>query len=197
VANENKDGKAGETTPPATPSKVEGTQESNKIDSVNQEDLNTSLAAKDAEIDKLKAEHQEFKDKLKPEIEKITEENKALKAEHQEFKDKLKPEIEKITEENKALKAEHQEFKDKLKPEIEKITEENKALKADNAKLKAALDKATAKSKAKKGDPKFIVINAFRGTKDGEGIFELESDVSHLDADRLDSLVERGLVKKV
>lgn len=147
MANENKDGKAGETTPPATPSKVEGTQESNKIDSVNQEDLNTSLAAKDAEIDKLKAEHQEFKDKLKP--------------------------------------------------EIEKITEENKALKADNAKLKAALDKATAKSKAKKGDPKFIVINAFRGTKDGEGIFELESDVSHLDADRLDSLVERGLVKKV
>ena len=147
MANENKDGKAGETTPPATPSKVEGTQETNKIDSVNQEDLNTSLAAKDAEIDKLKKEHQEFKDKLKP--------------------------------------------------EIEKITEENKALKADNAKLKAALDKATAKSKAKKGDPKFIVINAFRGTKDGEGIFELESDVSHLDADRLDSLVERGLVKKV
>ncbi|TCV17124.1 hypothetical protein EDC17_101141 [Sphingobacterium alimentarium] len=146
MANENKDGKAGETTP-ATPSKVEGTQETKKADSVNQEEVNTSLAAKDAEIEKLKAEHQEFKDKLKPEIEKITEENKALKAE--------------------------------------------------NTKLKAALDKATAKSKAKKGDPKYIVINAFRGTKDGEGIFELESDVSHLDSDRLDSLIERGLVKKV
>lgn len=146
MANENKDGKAGETTP-ATPSKVEGTQETKKADSVNQEKVNTSLAAKDAEIEKLNAEHQEFKDKLNPEIEKITEENKALKAE--------------------------------------------------NAKLKAALDKATAKSKAKKGDPKYIVINAFRGTKDGEGIFELESDVSHLDSDRLDSLIERGLVKKV
>lgn len=125
VANENKDGKAGETTPPATPSKVEGTQETNQADSVNQE------------------------------------------------------------------------FKDKLKPEIEKITEENKALKADNAKLKAAVEKATAKSKAKKGDPKYIVINAFRDSKGSEGIFELDTDVSHLDADRLDSLVERGLVKKV
>jgi len=146
VANENKDGKAGETTP-AAPSKVEGTQETKKADSVNQEEVNASLAAKDAEIEKLKAEHQEFKDKLKPEIEKIQEDNKSLKAE--------------------------------------------------NAKLKTALDKATAKSKAKKGDPKFIVINAFRGTKEGEGIFELESDVSHLDADRLESLIERGLVKKV
>lgn len=146
MANENKDGKAGETTP-AAPSKVEGTQETKKADSVNQEEVNASLAAKDAEIEKLKAEHQEIKDKLKPEIEKIQEDNKSLKAE--------------------------------------------------NAKLKNALDKATAKSKAKKGDPKFIVINAFRGTKEGEGIFELESDVSHLDAERLENLIERGLVKKV
>jgi regulator of replication initiation timing len=146
VANENKSEKAGDNAP-ATPSTVEGTQNANQAGSVNQDDVNASLAAKDAEID--------------------------------------------------ALKAEHQEFKDKLKPEIEKITEENKSLKAENAKLKTALDKATAKSKAKKGDPKFIVINAFRGTKEGEGIFELESDVSHLDADRLESLIERGLVKKV
>lgn len=146
MANENKDGKAGETTP-ATPSKVEGTQETNQVDLVIQEEINASLAAKDAEIE--------------------------------------------------ALKAEHQELKDKLKPEIEKIQEENKALKADNAKLKAAVEKATAKSKAKKGDPKFIVINAFRDSKGDEGIFELDTDVSHLDSDRLDSLVERGLVKKV
>lgn len=146
MANENKSEKAGATTP-ATPSKVEGTQDANQADSVNQEEVNASLAAKDAEIE--------------------------------------------------SLKAEHQEFKDKLKPEVEKITEENKSLKAENAKLKTTLDKATAKSKAKKGDPKYIVINAFRGTKEGEGIFELESDVSNLDADRLDSLVERGLVKKV
>ena len=146
MANENKSEKAGETTP-VTPSKVEGTQETKKADLVNKEEGDASLAAKDAEIEKLKAEHQEFKDKLKPEIEKIAEENKVLKAE--------------------------------------------------NAKLKASLDKATAKSKAKKGDPKYIVISAFRGTKDGEGIFELETDVSHLDSDRLESLVERGLVKKV
>lgn len=146
MANENKSEKAGETTP-ATPSKVEGTQEANQADLVTQENVNELLAAKDAEIE--------------------------------------------------SLKAEHQEFKDKLKPEIERIQDENKALKAENAKLKASLDKATAKSKVKKGDPKFIVIDAFRGTKEGEGIFELETDVSHLDADRLDSLVERGLVKKV
>lgn len=146
MANENKSEKAGATTP-ATPSKVEGTQDSNQAGLGTQEDVTTALAATDAEID--------------------------------------------------ALKAEHQEFKDKLKPDIEKITEENKSLKAENAKLKTALDKATAKSKAKKSDPKFIVINAFRGTKEGEGIFELESDVSHLDADRLESLIDRGLVKKV
>lgn len=114
-----------------------------------------------------------------------------------EENDNLKAELEAKDVEIEALKAEHKEFKDKLKPEIEKIQEENKSLKAKNVKLQASLDKASVKSKAKKEDPKFIVINAFRGNKEGEGIFELGADVSHFDSERLESLVERELVKKV
>ncbi|SMG32198.1 hypothetical protein [Sphingobacterium psychroaquaticum] len=187
MANENKNEKAGATTP-ATPSTVEGTQSTDQAqldlapntsnDEV--EKLKAELVAKDSEIESLKAEHKAFKEKLKPEIEKIQSEN-----------EKLKAELVAKDSEIESLKAEHKAFKEKLKPEIEKIQSENE-------KLKAELAKTGKQSKASKsGAAKFVVVSAFRGNQKGEGIFEIDSDVSHFDADRLKDLVSRELVKEV
>ena len=152
--------KAGGSTP-ATPSKVEGIQsaDQDQLDlgakSAEKATLESVVATKDAEIEALKAEHQEFKDKLKPEIEKIQEENKSLKTENET-----------------------------LKGEIE-------ALKADTGKPSGK------GSKGNKSEGKFIVSNSFRGNKEGEGIFNINDDVTHFEADRLKDLVERGLVEEV
>lgn len=146
---------------PVTPSKVEGTQSADQAQldlgakSDEKATLELVVAEKNAEIEALKAQHQEFKDKLKPEIEKIQEESKTLKAENES-----------------------------LKGEIE-------ALKADTGKPSG---KGT---KGNKSEGKFIVSNSFRGNKEGEGIFNINDDVSHFEADRLKDLVERGLVEEV
>lgn len=167
MANENKNEKAGATTP-ATPSTVEGTQSTSDkarldlISGINK--LAEELGLSD-EPNKLKS--------LSDAIIKLHDEQAAKGAEIE------------------ALKAEHQDFKDKLKPEIEKI-------KAENEKLKAELAKAGKSTKASKaGAAKFVVVSAFRGTQKDEGIFEIDADVSHFDADRLKDLVERELVKEV
>lgn len=149
MANENKNEKAGATTP-ATPSTVEGTQQTDQ----GQLDLGANTSTIE-EVEKLKAD---------------------LAAKDAEIE---------------ALKAEHKEFKEKLKPEIEKIQAENEKLKADMAKT----GKSTKASKS--GGSKFIVVSAFRGTQKGEGIFEIDADVSHFDAERLKDLVSRELVKEV
>lgn len=147
---------------PVTPSKVEGTQSADQAQldlgakSDEKATLESVVAEKNAEIEALKAQHQEFKDKLKPEVEKIDQENKALKAE------------------NEALKG-----------QIE-------ALKADTGKSSGKGTKCN-KSEGKS----FIVSNSFRGNKEGEGIFNINDDVSHFEADRLKDLVERGLVEEV
>lgn len=147
---------------PVAPSKVEGTQSADQAQldlgakSADNESLASALAAKDSEIEALKAEHQNFKDKLKPEIEKIQEDNKTLKAENES-----------------------------LKGEIE-------ALKADTGKSSGKGSKGS-KTEGKS----FIVSNSFRGNKEGEGIFNINDDVTHFEADRLKDLVERGLVEEV
>ncbi|MNY65652.1 hypothetical protein D3C86_2029580 [compost metagenome] len=79
-----------------------------------------------------------------------------------------------------------------MKPEIEKIQSENKDLKAQVEKLQSG----SGKTEPVKTEGKFTVIASFRGNQEGEGVFNIGDDVSHLDADRLENLVSRELVQK-
>lgn len=160
--------KAGASTP-ATPSKVEGTQNGEKTQSPLKEaiiKLAEQVGIQDAE--KIEA----FSDAV-VNLDKQTKDS----------------EIE-------TLKIEHQAFKDKLKPEIEKIQAENKDLKGKIEKLQDELVKAGGKAKTAKSEKKFIVISPFRDNQGDEGVFNIGDDVSHLDADRLENLVSRELVQK-
>lgn len=202
--------KAGGSTP-ATPSKVEGTQngekshpplkeaiiklaeqmgiqDAGKIEAFSDAVVNLNKQTKDSEIESLEAEHQAFKDNLKAEIEKIQGELAAKESEIISLKEELKAKSNQVI----ALETEHKEFKDKLKPEIEKIKGENKDLKVQIEKLQSG----SGKTETTKTEGKFTVINSFRGNQDGEGIFNTGDDVSNFDADRLKSLVERELVKE-
>jgi len=94
--------------------------------------------------------------------------------------------IEHLQKENGELKAEPAR-KD------EKIT----ALDAEIKKLKEDLAKK-GKGKAEKSEPKFVVISPFRGnTKKDEGtIYDVGTDVSDFDEERLQNLIAKDLVKK-
>ena len=94
--------------------------------------------------------------------------------------------IEDLQKENGDLKA------DSAKKD-EKIT----ALEAEIKKLKEDLAKK-GKAKAEKSEPKFVVISPFRGnTKKDEGtIYDVGTDVSDFDEDRLQNLIAKDLVKK-
>lgn len=162
-----KNEKAGVSTP-ATPSKVEGAQSS------DQSQLNLNANASVDEVKKLQGELD------------------AKESEIISLKDDLKAKTDQIA----ALETEHQAFKDKLKPEIEKIQAENKDLKGKIEKLQGELVKAGGKPKTVKSEKKFTVISSFRDNQGGEGVFNIGDDVSHLDADRLENLVDRELVKK-
>ncbi|UXD67756.1 hypothetical protein MUK51_11005 [Sphingobacterium faecium] len=158
-----KNEKAGASTP-AIPSKVEGTQSSDQ----SKLDLNTNTSSE--------------------EVKKLQGELDAKESEIISLKEDLKAKTEQIV----ALETEHREFKDKLKPEIEKIQTENKDLKAQVEKLQSG----SGKNEPVKTEGKFTVIASFRGNQDGEGIFNIGDDVSHLSAERLKSLVDRELVKE-
>lgn len=94
--------------------------------------------------------------------------------------------IENIQKENGELRAESAK-KD------EKIT----ALDAEIKKLKEDLAKK-GKGKAEKSEPKYLVVDPFRGNtkKDDGEVYDRGADVSHFDEDRLANLIDRGLVKK-
>jgi len=151
---------------PATPSKVEGTQASDQ----SQLDLNTNDSA--------------------DEVKKLQGELAAKDSEIISLKDDLKAKGDQVV----ALETEHQAFKDKLKPAIEKLEAENKELQAKVKKLGSNL--GVDLPSLAKTEGKFTVIASFRGNQEGEGIFNIGDDVSHLDADRLKSLVDRQLVKE-
>ncbi|MGJ1321466.1 hypothetical protein ACR780_02155 [Sphingobacterium faecium] len=159
--------KAGASTP-ATPSKVEGTQSSDQ----SKLDLNTNASSE--------------------EVQKLQGELDAKESKIISLKDDLKAKTDQIA----ALETEHQAFKDKLKPEIEKIQAENKDLKGKIENLQGELVKAGGKAKTGKSEKKFTVISAFRDNQGDEGVFNIGDDVSHLDAERLKSLVDRELVKE-
>lgn len=59
---------------------------------------------------------------------------------------------------------------------------------------KAKLDAAAAEQAAKEAETKYTVIMRFFSKDKIQ--YEIGDDVSHLDAERLDSLVNRGLVSK-
>ncbi|QBQ41202.1 hypothetical protein E2P86_08545 [Sphingobacterium psychroaquaticum] len=165
MANENKNEKAGAATP-ATPSIVEGTQDT------DQAKLDLAPKTSYDEVEKLKAD--------------LADKDVEIEA--------LKVEREGVEVENEKLKA---DLADK-DVEIEALKVEREGVEVENEKLKADLAKASKQSKAvKSGAPKFVVISAFRGTQKNEGIFEIDADVSHFDADRLKDLVSRELVKEV
>ncbi|OYD41170.1 hypothetical protein [Sphingobacterium cellulitidis] len=67
--------------------------------------------------------------------------------------------------------------------------------------LKDSIKKLETKSSRSKGkkENRFIVVNSFRSNvkAEKEKIYNIDEDVSDLDADRLENLVERGLVKKI
>lgn len=110
----------------------------------------------------------------------------------------LTAELDSKNSEIETLKQEHEVFKNKLKPEVERITAENKSLKEQVASLQAQGAKSAGKSKGQQStEPKFIVISAFRGTKENDKVFDVDTDVSHFDAERLAALVAKGLVKEV
>jgi chromosome segregation ATPase len=162
-----KNEKAGASTP-ATPSKVEGTQSSDQ----SKLDLNTNASSE--------------------EVQKLQSQLGFYEAEIASMREDLAQRTKQVGD----LEAEHQEFKDKLKPEIEKIQAENKDLKGQVEKLQGELVKAGGKTEPVKTEGKFTVIASFRGNQDGEGIFNIGDDVSHLSAERLKSLVDRELVKE-
>lgn len=122
------------------------------------------------------------------EVQKLQGDLDAKDSEIISLKDDLKAKSDQIA----ALEAEHQAFKDKLKPEIEKIQTENKSLKGKIEDLQSG----SGKTEPVKTEGKFTVIASFRGNQEGEGIFNIGDDVSHLSAERLESLVDRELVKE-
>lgn len=67
--------------------------------------------------------------------------------------------------------------------------------------LKESIKKLETKSNRAKNkkETRFIVVNSFRSNvkAEKEKIYNIDEDVSDLDADRLENLVERGLVKKI
>lgn len=109
----------------------------------------------------------------------------------------LKAEVAAKDAEIESLKVEHQKFKDDLKPKVESLMKENEDLKNELQTLKAAPKAGVKGAKSDKSAAKYVVANSFRGNKEGEGIFSIGDDVSHFEAERLNILVERELVKKV
>lgn len=97
---------------------------------------------------------------------------------------------------------------DSINAEIEslkgKVSEHEATIASKDAEiesLKDSIKKLEAKSsraKSKK-ETRFIVVNSFRSNvkAEKEKIYNIDEDVSDLDADRLENLVERGLVKKI
>lgn len=97
---------------------------------------------------------------------------------------------------------------DSINAEIEslkgKVSEHEATIASKDAEiesLKESIKKLETKSnraKSKK-ETRFIVVNSFRSNvkAEKEKIYNIDEDVSDLDADRLENLVERGLVKKI
>ena len=167
----------------AIPSKVEGTQPSDQstLDLNSTPDLQTQIETLQNELSD--------KDKVIISLQGdlTTKDDQIIS-----LNDELKVKLDHIAD----LESEFKAFKDKLKPEIEKIQTENKDLKGQVEKLQGKLVKSGGKTEPLKTDGKFTVINSFRSNQDGEGIFNIGDDVSHLSAERLKSLVDRELVKE-
>ncbi|WP_313515161.1 hypothetical protein [Sphingobacterium sp.] len=105
-------------------------------------------------------------------------------------------------------KVQESKVDDVINAEIEslkgKVTEHEATIASKDAEiesLKDSIKKLEAKSSRAKGkkENRFIVVNSFRSNvkAEKEKIYNIDEDVSDLDADRLENLVERGLVKKI
>lgn len=99
---------------------------------------------------------------------------------------------EEIATEQKAIEiaAEEQASADKVKQDAEADEQAAK----EQAKLEAAAAAKAVELAAKEAEAKFTVIMRFFSKDKIQ--YEIGDDVSHLDAERLDSLVNRGLVSK-
>lgn len=105
-------------------------------------------------------------------------------------------------------KVQESKVDDVINAEIEslkaKVSEHEATIASKDAEiesLKDSIKKLEAKSSRSKGkkENRFIVVNSFRSNvkAEKEKIYNIDEDVSDLDADRLENLVERGLVKKI
>lgn len=105
-------------------------------------------------------------------------------------------------------KVQESKMDDVINAEIEslksKISEHEATIASKDAEiesLKESIKKLETKSNRAKNkkETRFIVVNSFRSNvkAEKEKIYNIDEDVSDLDADRLENLVERGLVKKI
>lgn len=105
-------------------------------------------------------------------------------------------------------KVQESKMDDVINAEIEslksKVSEHEATIASKDAEiesLKESIKKLETKSNRAKNkkETRFIVVNSFRSNvkAEKEKIYNIDEDVSDLDADRLENLVERGLVKKI
>lgn len=173
MSTENKNEKAGAAKASATPSKVEESQDIfNGAAAVDQE--------KDAIIKSLKDENAELKASA------------SHSAELQSHIDGLKSEVQ---EKNELLKSRD--------ADIVALKDENAALKEDVTSLKANVahleGNAGQGGSTEKTEKRFIVINSFRSNNEADKgkVYDINTDVSDFDTERLKDLVGRNLVKEV
>lgn len=107
----------------------------------------------------------------------------------------LAQKIELLVSENSDLESKNSALSDELAKKDEKII----SLEQENKKLSDELAKKGAKAKVDKGGPKFVVISPFRGNtkKDDGTIYDIGTDISDFDEDRLANLIAKELVQKV
>lgn len=107
----------------------------------------------------------------------------------------LEQKIETLQSEKSDLESKNSTLSDELAKKDEKIV----SLEQENKRLSDELAKKGSKAKTDKGGPKFVVISPFRGaTKKDEGtIYDIGTDVSDFDEERLTNLIAKELVQKV
>lgn len=101
-----------------------------------------------------------------------------------------------------AMESEKSELETKnlaLTEDLAKKDEIILALEQEKKRLTEDLAKKGSKAKVDKGGPRFVVISPFRGNtkKDDGTIYDIGTDVSDFEEDRLANLISKELVQKV